>query len=120
MPSSLPDRTVIRSLGSTLKILLFLVPLALVGCGKGPGDKGKAAEETAKVPVEVAVAAHRAIDASYSGTATLEAEREADVVAKTGGVLLRLQTEEGMRVHAGDVLARLDDASPRLNQAKAE
>ncbi|MCQ4166840.1 efflux RND transporter periplasmic adaptor subunit [Tahibacter harae] len=98
--------------------LILLISLLLVACGKG-GDKGKAAEN-ALVPVEAVTAATRAIDASYSGTATLEADREADVVAKTGGVLLKLLVEEGDTVRQGQVLARLDDASPRLSLAKAE
>ena len=99
-------------------LLILLISLLLVACGKG-GDKGKA-PENALVPVEAVTAATRAIDASYSGTATLEADREADVVAKTGGVLLKLLVEEGDKVRQGQVLARLDDASPRLSLAKAE
>lgn len=104
----------------TRKLLIVLMAFALVACGgKGGNDKDKA-PETALVPVEAATAATRPIDASYSGTATLEADREADVVAKTGGVLLKLLIEEGDTVHQGQVLARLDDASPRLNLAKVE
>lgn len=100
-------------------LLILFVSLLLAACGKSSGDKGKAAEN-ALVPVEAVTAAARAIDASYSGTATLEADREADVVAKTGGVLLKLLVEEGDKVRQGQVLARLDDASPRLSLAKAE
>lgn len=100
-------------------LILFIASLA-VGCGKGNSAKDKANEAVALVPVETAVAATRAIDASYSGTATLEADREADVVAKTSGVLLKLLIEEGDTVRQGQVLARLDDASPRLNLAKSE
>jgi membrane fusion protein (multidrug efflux system) len=97
-----------------------MVSLLLAACGNGGAEKDKAAETTALVPVEAVTAAARPIDASYSGTATLEADREADVVAKTGGVLLRLLVEEGDAVRQGQVLARLDDASPRLSLAKAE
>lgn len=104
----------------TRKLLILLMTAALVACGgKGGNDKDKS-PETALVPVEAATAATRPIDASYSGTATLEADREADVVAKTGGVLLKLLVEEGDVVRQGQVLARLDDASPRLNLAKVE
>lgn len=101
-------------------ILIVLIFTLLTACGKGAADKAKESETTALVPVEAVTAALRAIDASYSGTATLEADREADVVAKTGGVLLKLLIEEGDTVRHGQVLARLDDASPRLNLAKAE
>ncbi|HVJ62651.1 MAG TPA: efflux RND transporter periplasmic adaptor subunit [Tahibacter sp.] len=100
--------------------LILFVALALTACGKGGPDKGKEAEAAATVPVEASVAARRAINASYSGTATLEADREADVVAKTNGVLLKLFVEEGDFVKEGQTLARLDDASPKLNLAKTE
>ncbi|WP_313915616.1 efflux RND transporter periplasmic adaptor subunit [Tahibacter sp.] len=101
-------------------LLIVFASLLLSACGNGGTEKDKAAETVALVPVEAVAAAARPIDASYSGTATLEADREADVVAKTGGVLLRLLVEEGDAVRQGQVLARLDDASPRLSLAKAE
>jgi membrane fusion protein, multidrug efflux system len=101
-------------------LLIFGALICLAACGKGGAEKDKAAEVVALVPVEAVTAASRPIDASYSGTTTLEADREADVVAKTGGVLLRLMVEEGDAVRQGQVLARLDDASPRLSLAKAE
>ncbi|MFO1516128.1 MAG: efflux RND transporter periplasmic adaptor subunit [Lysobacterales bacterium] len=72
------------------------------------------------MPVEAAVAVRRPIAASYSGTAALEADHEADVVAKTSGVMLKLLVEEGAEVKQGQALARLDDASPRLALAKVE
>ncbi|MEO8673230.1 MAG: efflux RND transporter periplasmic adaptor subunit [Tahibacter sp.] len=100
--------------------LISLLSVSLIACGKGGKDKAAEAEATAKVPVEVAAASRRAIDASYSGTATLESDREADVVAKTSGVLLKLLVEEGDLVHEGQVLARLDDSAPKLNRAKTE
>ncbi len=101
-------------------LLIFSALICLSACGKGGAEKDKAAEVVALVPVEAVTATARPIDASYSGTTTLEADREADVVAKTGGVLLRLMVEEGDAVRQGQVLARLDDASPRLSLAKAE
>lgn len=118
---AVPRRTVsVQSSGMRHIILISLFSLLAVGCGNRDSAKDKANEAVALVPVETAVAATRAIDASYSGTATLEADREADVVAKTSGVLLKLLIEEGDTVRQGQVLARLDDASPRLNLAKSE
>jgi membrane fusion protein, multidrug efflux system len=96
------------------------VPL-LASCGKSNGEAK--ADETAadtSVPVEVAPVSRRSISASYSGTATLEPESEAQVAAKISGVLLKLMVEEGDQVKAGQVLARLDDENPRLNLAKAK
>ena len=86
-----------------------------VGCGgdKDPGEAGdgkqaavgkdgKPAEQKVEaVPVEVARASRRAIAASYTGTANLEAPGEAQVVAKTSGVMVQLLAEEGDQVRAG-------------------
>ncbi|MEO8459208.1 MAG: efflux RND transporter periplasmic adaptor subunit [Dokdonella sp.] len=92
---------------------------AVSGCKPKEGDKDKDAAAST-VPVEVATASKRDMTASYSGTATLEPEAEAQVVAKASGVLLKLYVEEGMVVKAGQLLAKLDDESARLNLAKAE
>ncbi|MGO4780599.1 biotin/lipoyl-binding protein, partial [Lysobacter sp. 2RAB21] len=70
------------------------------------------------VPVEVAQASRRAIAASYTGTAPLEARAESQVVAKTSGVALDVMVEEGQLVKAGQVLVRLDSA--RAEQQAAQ
>lgn len=98
---------------------LAVLTLALGACGRGKTDEEETAKETG-VPVEVAVAVREAIVASYAGTAALEPARQAQVAAKTSGVLLQLQTEEGRVVKAGDVLARLDSERARLELARAE
>ncbi len=102
---------------------VFIALLALSACGGRP-DAAKGASESAEsdvpVPVEAATAGRKAIVASYSGTAALEPENQAMVVAKTGGVLLQLRVEEGDAVHAGDLLAQLDPEKPRLELARAE
>ena len=103
-----------------------------VGCGgdKDPGEAGdgkqaavgkdgKPAEQKVEaVPVEVARASRRAIAASYTGTANLEAPGEAQVVAKTSGVMVQLLAEEGDQVRAGQVLARIDGDKVRLEVAR--
>lgn len=111
--------------------LALAISLALAGCGGGDepsGDQtaeakpaeGQAADKKVEaVPVEVAAVARRPISASYSGTANLEAPSEAQVVAKTSGVLLELLAEEGDKVKAGQVLARIDPDRPRLEMQRA-
>ena len=74
----------------------------------------KADQKTEAVPVEVANVSRQPISASYSGTATLDAPNEAQVVAKTSGVMVQLMAEEGDTVHAGQVLARIDPEQTRL------
>lgn len=105
-----------------------MLAFALISCGKpgdaGPAGDGKTGEnsddEIAAVPVEAAVAKLEPIVASYTGTATLEADRQAEVVARTSGVLLRLHVEEGDIVRAGQTLAQLDAERARLELQRAE
>ncbi|MGB0133078.1 efflux RND transporter periplasmic adaptor subunit, partial [Dokdonella sp.] len=97
------------------------IPAALFAACKGgndPADEEKQVD--ASVPVEAVAVSRRSISASYSGTATLEPEGEAEVAAKISGVLLELLVEEGDQVKQGQVLARLDAENPRLNLAKAK
>jgi membrane fusion protein (multidrug efflux system) len=94
--------------------------VALSGC-KGNGEaQAKATEEKGPeaIPVEVAAASHRAIAASYTGTAPLEALGESQVVAKTSGVALAVLVEEGQHVRAGQTLVRLDAARAALQAAQ--
>lgn len=108
-------------------VFLLAACFSLTACNRGKavgegGDKGgkdKPAAE-AMIPVEAAEAKRAPIVANYSGTATLEADREAQVVAKTSGVLLKLMVEEGAHVKAGQVLAQLDPERPKLQVAQAE
>lgn len=106
-----------------LSLSHFLIPVALssvlAACGGGGQSADKDADTNSRVPVEIAVAAHAPINASYSGTAALEAQREADVVAKTSGVLLKLYVEEGDRVKPGQLLAQLDASSAANSLAQS-
>ena len=72
------------------------------------------------VPVEVAKVARGPISASYSGTAALTADHEAQVTSKVSGVLMKLHVEEGMAVQEGQLLAELDNASAIASAAQAE
>jgi membrane fusion protein (multidrug efflux system) len=138
---SAPRAPKLRTVLSALALALLLA-----GCGGGDADKdakdgkadaadktaeaarkdgevdkdGKKKNEEKPVPVEVAQVAKRPIQASYHGTAALEAPNEAQVVAKTSGVLLQLLAEEGDAVKAGQVLARIDPDRPRLEVQRAE
>ena len=113
-------------------ILIAAVLLALgaaVATGvvvKGRLDKNASADaaaakktEDVKIPVEVALVVRETVRASFQGTASLEAEAEAMVVAKTSGVILGLSAEEGDQVRAGQVLARLENDRQRLSLAQS-
>jgi membrane fusion protein (multidrug efflux system) len=116
-----------------LYALMLAAVLVLPACKRGGAtDDAKAAETASKsdgkdakkaddaVPVEVVKVARRPIAASYSGTASLDAPNEAQVVSKASGIVLALLTEEGQRVHKGQLLARLDNDHQRLQVAQAE
>jgi len=115
---SMPGRT-----GSCAAALL-VTTLLLGGCKAG-GEAAKVGapdgqQASDAVPVEVAKATHRAIAASYTGTASLEARAESQVVAKTSGVALAVMVEEGQAVQAGQPLVRLDPDRARLAVAQSE
>lgn len=117
--STLPGRT-----GTCAAALLISSALLLGGCKAG-GEEAKAKTPEAQkandaVPVEVAKASNRAIAASYTGTAALDARAESQVVAKTSGVALAVMVEEGQTVRAGQPLVRLDPDRARLAVAQSE
>ncbi|WP_119718265.1 efflux RND transporter periplasmic adaptor subunit [Lysobacter tabacisoli] len=103
-------------------VLALSCAVALAACkGGGNGEaQAKANEQKAPeaVPVEVAKASRRAVAASYTGTAPLEALADSQVVAKTSGVALSVMVEEGQQVRAGQVLVRLDSARAALEAAR--
>lgn len=100
---------------------ISVLALSLSGCGKGDAATTRDAknDNANAVPVETAMASRGKIAASYSGTATLAADHEAQVAAKTSGVLKKLYAEEGMTVKEGQLLALLDDSSARAALAQA-
>ncbi|MGD8977587.1 MAG: efflux RND transporter periplasmic adaptor subunit, partial [Gammaproteobacteria bacterium] len=57
--------------------------------------------------------------AVYSGTASLESDEEAEVVAKVGGEVIEIRAEEGDKVKAGQLLARLDGDRLRLEAERS-
>jgi membrane fusion protein (multidrug efflux system) len=102
-----------------------LASLSLTACSGGSpaqakGTKDAKAEVINAVPVEVAKAARAEIAANYNGTATLTADHEAQVAAKTSGVLIKLFVEEGQSVKAGQVLAQLEQDTARAKLAQAD
>lgn len=98
--------------------LLFVV--ALAGCKANSDEAAGEKKEEPAIPVEVAMVGTGPIEAAYRGTATLEAEEEATVMAKQGGVIEQVRVEEGDRVKAGQVLARLETDRLRYELARTK
>jgi len=115
----------IKAMKSMSWILLILAGLALQGCldhavGNDDPAKSEAAEQEPAIPVETATVASGDVAAFYSGTATLEADEQATVVAQITGVVLAVLAEEGEYVEAGQVLARVETNRYQLEVEKAE
>lgn len=109
-----------------LGLLVLALGLGLVACkggtdgGKGKDGKAEADKGPEAVPVEVAKAGRRSIAASYMGTAPLEARGEAQVVAKTSGIALRVFADVGQQVRAGQPLVQIDRDRAALQVAQAD
>lgn len=104
---------------------IALLVLVLSGCAregvagdKTAAEKDEKARSEAAIPVEVTRPERGEMLAMYSGTATLEAEADAEVIAKVGGEVRQIYVEEGDRVRAGQLLAQLDDRQLRLEAAQ--
>lgn len=78
-------------------------------------------DSSTAIPVESAQVQQGDISAYYKSTATLEAEDEALVVSKVGGIVEEIYVEEGDIVEPGQKLAELEDEQLEieLNQAEA-
>lgn len=100
--------------------LVGLSLLAGTGCSTGDaGLTGPSLADTAPLPVEVVQPRRTDIHATYETTATITADSEASVVARVPGEVVELAVEEGARVVAGQVLARLDGERLRLQMRQA-
>ncbi|MBK7046680.1 MAG: efflux RND transporter periplasmic adaptor subunit [bacterium] len=95
-------------------------PAAAAGQGAGAGAQRGQPEEQA-LPIAVEPAATGDIARHYEATATLEAEKEAAVLARVTGVVEKLLVEEGDEVREGQALLVVanDEYRLRLTQAEA-
>lgn len=119
----LPDTDPTRATRRWRTAGTLLALLVLTACSNANGDNGKKDEDgkgaVAAVPVEVAATKRAEMAAIYTGTAPVEAERKAFVMPKVKGEIRAVLADEGQRVRAGEVLARLDGDQLRLEVALA-
>jgi RND family efflux transporter MFP subunit len=106
--------------GRGVKLAAIICVGLLTGCNGAAKEADDKKKEEASIPVEVAQALLGPIEAAYRGTATLEAEEEATVNAKQGGVIEQILVEEGQRVRASQVLAKLETERLALEVARAK
>lgn len=112
-----------------MKTALLLLSLLLMcaGCGNGepPANAaqargGNGRPEQPPVPVAVQAAQRGPIASYYTATATLEAEKQAEVLARVGGVVQAIPAEEGDTISAGGTLLRIENDEYRLRVEQAE
>jgi membrane fusion protein (multidrug efflux system) len=112
--------------------LLATLAIGVVACGGGEatptgGSGGIAADppgadrpQLPTMAVSVSPATRGAIATYYRATASLDPDKEADVLARVSGVIERIVAEEGDRVEAGQVLLRIEDDEYRTRKTLAE
>ncbi len=111
-------------------LLSAILVLTVVACSRGGDDsktfaEGAAGGEDRKeeaVPVEVVALERGTIESALRFSATLEAERDVQVLAEAQRRVVELKVEEGDAVRAGSLLIRLQDDAQRsaLNKAEIE
>ncbi len=88
---------------------------------KSAGSAAKESEDDSPaIPVETSAATRADIYAMYSGTAPIEADAEAGVIAKVAGEVREILVEEGDDVKSGQLLARLDGDRLRLELMQSQ
>jgi membrane fusion protein (multidrug efflux system) len=85
----------------------------------GPGGGGQRPQQP-PVPVATSKADVGSISSFYAATATLSAEKEAQILARVAGVVKSLNCEEGDLVSAGQSLLTIDNDEYRFRLAQAE
>lgn len=108
-----------------MKSKYYLFPLLLLtvfACSNDESDQNNSvkADSVITIPVEAHTVKLGSVSAFYTSTASLEAEEEAQVVAKTNGIITKILVEEGTFVKAGTPLLTLDDEQYRLEVERAE
>ena len=96
--------------GSTALVCVFL----LGACQQRDSVDEEEEEETPPVSVETTTPVRGDVDATYTGTAPIEAYAEANVIAKVEGEVRQILVEEGDTVAKNQILARLDGDRLRL------
>ncbi|MEM1355321.1 MAG: HlyD family efflux transporter periplasmic adaptor subunit [Planctomycetota bacterium] len=112
-PRILADsNTVALLLRSVVGILLLIGVGALVGVLVRTAPKIETEDRPRSLRVQVFEAQQVDLPRQWRGFGTVEAERQADVPARVGAVVMRLPeaVEVGRVVKAGDVLVELDDS----------
>lgn len=88
-------------------LIILLLEIAGIACSKGSAPVEPVLAQAAAPPV--ATASTPPVDQTYTASGPLVVENQVDVAAQREGVVVQILVEPGMRVHVGQLLARLDD-----------
>ncbi|MGE4181669.1 MAG: efflux RND transporter periplasmic adaptor subunit [Limisphaerales bacterium] len=114
-----PGVSCARGLGIPAFLAVLVALALLAGCTPGKKES-KDKEAVAAIPVEVQPIRRGPIESALRTFATLEAEQEVKVFARTANRVQELLVEEGSAVEKDAVLVRLDDSNQKVMVAKAE
>lgn len=109
-----------NSFCSHLQLILLISVLIILQACNGEEMTENTENNTPIIPVEVSNVSRGNISAYYSNTATLEAEQEATVVSKVRGIIEEIYVEEGDRVQAGQVIAKIEDDQYQIEADRAK
>ena len=112
---------------SSVALFAIFVAVFITGCGgeanghgpNGHSQNGDGEKEEPAIAVRAGEVVREPISSLYSTSATLRADRQATVIARTRGVVRRLAVEEGDRVGAEQALAYLEDDEQKIAAARA-
>ena len=108
---------------SASALIALYAAVFVAGCGGEANGRGKTDGDGEKEEPAIAVRAgevvREPIFSLYSTSATLRADRQATVIARTRGVVRRLAVEEGDRVGTEQPLAYLEDDEQKIAAARA-
>ena len=104
--------------GAVLVVVIICVVVGFMVVGdvsaKGQTAAPVPAKQEVAVPVQVEVPKRGTVSAALTASSTLETEQQADVLAKTDGLVVRMLVDEGANVAKGQVLAEIDDADKKI------
>ena len=107
----------------TTSFITLIATSALVsGCGDGEASVPEADTilTATPVPVETTIPFRSDIYATYAATASIASDSDAPVTARVPGEVVEIIVEEGDRVAAGQILARLDGRRLKLEMLAAK
>jgi len=113
-----------RIKGASAALALVCALSFMQGCQNGQSEQAdqgaeKKKQEARAVPIAVAKVEIGEATAVYTTTATLEAEHHAAILARTTGVALGLNAEEGDAVEKDQILLVLEDDDQQLQVKQA-